>query len=288
MPHTCSLTNSPLQPFLKVKDHFLSNEEFTLYSNEDNSLLNTAPIPENLSRYYESKEYISHNGNNKGLIPFFYSLAQGWALRAKKRLIREYTPNRTRLLDYGCGAGVFLTFMRKNGWNAEGVEPNADARNNSILNSGTTVYSLEEFKSSTQEYDVITLWHVFEHIPNYNEVLQDLKSHLTPEGIIVIAVPNFKSWDARHYKSFWAAYDVPRHLYHWSSDGIKQLASKNQLRLVSKKRMWIDAFYVSILSEKYRGSISPFIIGMFKGLFSNVHAIFSGETSSLIYVLKKA
>lgn len=288
MPHTCSLTNSILQPFLKVKDHFLSKEEFTIYSNEDNSLLTTAPIPDDLSRYYESKEYISHHSNTRGLVPFFYSFAQGWALRAKKRLIHEYTPNRTRLLDYGCGAGVFLTFMQRNGWKTEGVEPNTDARNISILKSGTTVYSLEGFRSSTQEYDVITLWHVFEHIPNYSEVLQNLKSHLIPGGIIVIAVPNFKSWDARHYKTFWAAYDVPRHLYHWSSDGIKQLASKHQLHLVSKKRMWLDAFYVSILSEKYRGSVSPFLIGMLKGLYSNVRAIFTRESSSLIYILKKA
>ncbi len=287
MPHTCSLTNTPLQPFLKVKDQFLTQEEFTLFRNDDESLLTTLPIPEALGRYYESKEYISHNRKSKGLIPFLYSLAQGWALKAKKRLINEYTLSQNSLLDYGCGAGVFLTFMQKNGWKAEGVEPNVSARNYSKQSSGARVYSLEEFQSSNQKYEVITLWHVFEHIHNYNEVLQTLKNCLEPGGIIVIAVPNFKSWDAQYYKSYWAAYDVPRHLFHWSKKGIGHLATLHNLRLVDTKRMWFDAFYVSILSEKYRKSFFPLLRGLFIGLLSNARAIFTGEASSLIYILKK-
>jgi 2-polyprenyl-3-methyl-5-hydroxy-6-metoxy-1,4-benzoquinol methylase len=287
MLHNCSLTNTPLQPFLKVKDQFLTQEEFALFRNEDDSLLSTLPIPEALGRYYESKEYISHNNKSKGLIPFLYSLAQGLALKAKKRLINEYAYSQNSLLDYGCGAGVFLTFMQKNGWKTEGVEPNASARNHSKETSGARVYSLEEFQSSNQKYEVITLWHVFEHIHNYNEVLQDLKTRLSPGGIIVIAVPNFKSWDAQYYKSDWAAYDVPRHLFHWSKKGIGHLASLHKLSLVDTKRMWFDAFYVSILSEKYRRSLFPFLQGLFIGMLSNARAIFSGEASSSVYVLKK-
>jgi 2-polyprenyl-3-methyl-5-hydroxy-6-metoxy-1,4-benzoquinol methylase len=288
MPQICSLTNSPLFSYIKVEDHFLSHETFSLLRNEDESLLTTYPVPENLGSYYESKDYISHNTQARGIIPLLYAFAQRISLRSKKRLIKKYSTLPKTLLDYGCGAGVFLDYMKSNRWDAVGVEPNSSARTTSILNSGAPVFSLEEFEPMTKRYSVITLWHVLEHIPNYNEVLLILKNRLEDNGILIVAVPNFKSWDAAYYKSYWAAYDVPRHLFHWSRKGIDYLAKKNGLKLIASKGMWLDAYYVSILSEKYKGAKWPILSGIFFGAWSNARAIFTGETSSVIYILKKA
>jgi 2-polyprenyl-3-methyl-5-hydroxy-6-metoxy-1,4-benzoquinol methylase len=287
MPLTCSLTNSPLHEFIKVEDHFLSHELFTIHSNEDASLLTTFPVPENLDIYYESSDYISHNPEARGLVPLLYSAAQRYSLWSKSRLVQKHVRFGSSLLDYGSGAGKFLQYMKSKRWQVAGVEPNTSARNSSLKNSDLIVYSLGEFLASTEKFSIVTLWHVLEHIPNYNDVIIQLKDRIEDKGVLVIAVPNFNSWDARHYKSNWAAYDVPRHLFHWSRKGITHLAKRHNLKLVEIKGMWFDAFYISILSEKYRGSNWPLINGLIKGLWSNLSAIFTGETSSLIYVLKK-
>lgn len=277
--------------FLKVKDHSVSGEEFNLVHNQHQDILETSPQPkaEKLSEYYQSEDYISHTDTRRNLLEQIYHIIRKRALKKKLCLINSFQNKEKDLLDVGCGTGDFLRTAKENNWNISGIEPNLDARK--IANSKTenAVYDtaqLNEFQPNS--FDVITLWHVLEHLPNLKEQLQTFNRLLKPNGYLVIAVPNYKSYDAKYYKSFWAAYDVPRHLWHFSKPGMKRLVES--FGFISQKilPMVFDAFYVSILSEKHKnGFMNPFK-AFWVGLKSNLKAKRSGEYSSLIYTFKKS
>jgi len=190
-----------------------------------------------------------------------------------------------KVLDFGCGTGDFANFLSQNNWNAYGVEPNKNGRGKA-LNKGVNCFeSLEELKESN--FDIITLWHVLEHLPDYNSKIQELKSRLNTEGYLIIAVPNFESFDALYYKQFWAAWDVPRHLWHFSEKAIREIGIINNLEVVNVKPMWFDAFYVSLLSEKYKNKNTNFFTAFKVGLLSNLKAVKTKQFSSKIYILKQ-
>ena len=277
--------HSHLSPYKKVNDHFLSGEEFDVLYNEEFEMLVTFPVPENLDSYYDSAAYISHSNQKKGIFEKTYGLVKSIALKRKLKLINSFGLPGKSLLDIGAATGDFLATCKKGGWDVKGTEPNQKAR------SIASHQGIELLKNSNglkkQSFDVITLWHVLEHIENLSEFISQLNELLKDNGRIVVAVPNYKSFDAEYYNEFWAAYDVPRHLWHFSQESIVKLFSKENIVVDKILPMKFDAFYVSLLSEKYNsGKMNP-IKAFFIGLKSNRKAKRTGEYSSLIYVLKK-
>lgn len=279
--------------YLKLKDHSVSNEEFELHYNSELDLLETKPRPSlvDLPTYYESESYISHTDASKSIVDKMYQLVKKIALKNKLKLINSFNTSSKKLLDVGCGTGQFLLTSENNGWSISGVEPNRNARTlaKEKLGINSVAALFDDINLiNNEQFDVITLWHVLEHIPNLDEYVSKLKLLLKPSGVLIIAVPNFKSFDATYYENFWAAYDVPRHLWHFSQNAIQKLFSKVELNVEKKKPMFFDSFYVSILSEKYKTGKSNFIKAFFVGLYSNFKALVSSEYSSLIYILKSA
>jgi 2-polyprenyl-3-methyl-5-hydroxy-6-metoxy-1,4-benzoquinol methylase len=275
--------------YLTVKDHSVSGEEFQLLHNTELDMLETCPQPEGdkLSYYYKSEDYISHTDTKRNLLEFVYHSARQIALKRKLKLINSFNSETKNLLDIGCGTGDFLEAALKANWDITGIEPNESARtiaNSKTKNSVFETEYLEQLKPNS--FDVITLWHVLEHLPNLDMHASVFKSLLKPNGTLVIAVPNFKSYDAEHYKIFWAAYDVPRHLWHFSRIAIEELFKTKSLKLVKTLPMIFDAYYVSLLSEKYKsGFMNPFK-AFWIGFKSNQKAKRSEEYSSHIYILK--
>ena len=271
--------------FLKTKDFSVSGEAFELYRDEGLDMLVTKPQPQNLGPYYESEDYISHTDATSTFTDRLYQLVKAKNLKNKVQIIENQCVKCKILLDLGAGTGDFLITAQNSGFRVTGIEPNAKARK---LAEQKGVHLLESLKEvSGQKFQAITLWHVLEHLPNLEEQITTLANLLEEDGVLIIAVPNFKSFDAKHYKSYWAAFDVPRHLWHFSRTSIAKLFAPHQLEVVKIKPMWFDAFYVSMLSEKYKDNKLYLISAFFVGLWSNFRAIFTKEHSSLIYILKR-
>lgn len=274
--------------YLKVKDHSVSGEEFELLMDEELQLLKTHPQPalENLSGYYESDDYISHTDGKRSLFEKLYHTVKQKALRDKIKLVQNFNPAKGKLLDIGAGTGDFLVMAQKNGWNIKGLEPSPKAK--AIAESKGVSFANDLSEIEDDSFDVITMWHVLEHVPDVEAQIAELKRIVKPEGTIIIAVPNYKSYDAQHYGIFWAAYDVPRHLWHFSKTSIKLLFSKQGMELIKILPMKFDSFYVSLLSEKYKTGKMNFIGGFLTGLKSNIKAARNFEYSSHIYVIKRS
>ena len=271
---------------LTVKDHLVSNKEFTLDFDAEKEMLLTKPQPEarKLSQYYESDQYISHTDNKKGLIPFLYHIVKKRSLKNKLSLINSLKKNDKSILDIGAGTGDFLSFIQSEFRSVTGIEPNQKARELAQEKGISLEQDLKDVKGKL--FDVITMWHVLEHVPNLEETIRDVESLLKPNGILIIAVPNFYSFDAAYYKNFWAAFDVPRHLWHFSKASMNKLFS-DKLSLLKISPMVFDSFYVSILSEKNKSGKLNLFKAFFVGLRSNMYALSTKEYSSLIYCYQK-
>ena len=267
---------------MKVIDHSVSGEEFVLEYDAHYKLYRTTPIPKNLGKYYQSEAYISHTDGRKGFFEKLYQWVKHYTLRKKMNLVEQYV-SQGKLLDIGAGTGDFVRTAKKKGWYATGVEPEAKARDRA---GEKGIFLYENQNKVTEKYDAITLWHVLEHIPQLEEQILFMKNHLENEGVLIIAVPNYRSKDALHYGFYWAAYDVPRHLWHFSQESIRLLFEEKGFELIGIKPMPFDAFYVSLLSEKYKSGKMNFLKGFYHGLRSNLYALRTGEYSSLIYILK--
>lgn len=272
--------------FLTVKDHSVSKETFDLYHDQTMDMLVTYPQPslENLGKYYESVDYISHTDSKRSLFEKAYHFVKSIALKNKLNLINSLQPNKGRILDIGAGTGDFLSVAKQNGWQTVGVEPSEKAKAIAIKKEVSFVEDTAELENHS--FDVITMWHVLEHVPNLDNQIKELKRLLKPNGSLIVAVPNFKSFDAKHYGAFWAAYDVPIHFWHFSKKAIKSLFEKEGMELEKVLPMKFDSFYVSLLSEKYKSGKMNFIKAFFVGLQSNFKAKRNFEYSSHIYVLK--
>ncbi|MCU0403761.1 MAG: class I SAM-dependent methyltransferase [Chitinophagaceae bacterium] len=286
----CSADN--LRFAFNCKDHSISGETFSLWDCLNCTLRFTYPVPEEkfIGPYYKAEHYISHTDTSKGLINKLYRIARRFTLSEKRRFVQRQTNLASgKLLDVGTGIGAFLHEMESSGWQTIGTEPEFEARNNAYKLFKLKVYEPSQlFEFSHQSFDAITLWHVLEHIYNLEGYMQQFAKLLKPKGLLFIAVPNFKSYDAGFYKDYWAAYDVPRHLYHFSPASMQVLASRNGFRIIKRKAMWLDSFYISLLSEQYKHGRSRYISGFMRGSISFLNAVFSRtRCSSLIYVLKK-
>lgn len=269
-----------------IKDFSVSKETFTLYRDETIDLVFTFPQPkeDQLAAYYESEDYISHTDSSRSLFEKAYQFVKQIALKNKLKCINELHQAKGILLDIGAGTGDFLAVAKQNGWQTIGVEPNDKAKK-IAQNKGVELIQATN-SLADHSIDVITMWHVLEHVPNVENQIKELRRLLKPNGCLIIAVPNFNSYDAKYYDSFWAAFDVPRHLWHFSRKAIKALFERENFHLEKTLPMLFDAFYVALLSEKYKTGKMNFIKATVIGIKSNWKAKSTGEYSSLIYILK--
>ncbi len=280
--------NNHLEEVFKVLDFRGSDEAFDLKRCTACSFILTSPRPQDaeLGRYYPKSNYVSHNEKPTGVFDRIYFQVQKANLRDKLNKIQLYS-KKGFLLDYGCGSGSFLGFMQQNGWMVEGVELSKEAAEIASKRTNSSIWSPDEFVIQPNKYDVISLWHVLEHLPDFERVIDKLKASLKPGGILLIAVPNHKSYDAQFFGNKWAAWDVPIHLWHFNKEVINRLAKKWKMQFLETLPMPFDAFYVSMLSAQNKKSKGWFLKGAWIGLLSNFKAKRNKEASSLIYILKK-
>jgi len=283
------MKNNPTN--LSIKDHSVSGEMFQLKENEEYGFLETFPQPKTnqLSEYYKTEDYISHTDAKRNWFEKAYHLVRRFSLKQKLKLINGFKTETKTLLDIGCGTGDFLKTAKENNWTVSGIEPNADARSIANQKTDNSVFDIEQLNNfESNSFDVITLWHVLEHLPDLEHQISILKKLLKPKGRLVVAVPNYKSFDASYYNQFWAAYDVPRHLWHFDQNSISKLFASIDMEIEQIKPMLFDAFYVSLLSEQYKSGRKNIFKGFYNGLRSNLNASRTREYSSLIYVLKNS
>jgi len=283
--------SSHFEPFLTCKDYTVSGEKFNIISCKDCNFKFTNPRPEDskLGAYYKSEEYISHSDTKKGVVSKLYHAVRNYTLKGKLKLISRYV-SRGTILDYGCGTGMFLKVCKDNGWGVFGMEPDEGARaigTKQGLSVDADKQSLHP-KIGEKQLDVISLWHVLEHVTDLDSTLSFFNTKLKDTGRLIIAVPNHTSYDAKHYGEFWAAYDVPRHLYHFEPDTISKLLSRFGFQLEQCLPMKFDSYYVSMLSEKYKSGSINYFKAFISGFKSNAKARSPKEYSSVIYVFKKA
>ncbi|MCC8186220.1 MAG: class I SAM-dependent methyltransferase [Bacteroides sp.] len=273
-------------------DFFVSGDPYELCSCQRCGFVFTQdfPVAAEIGRYYASAEYVSHSDTRKGLINFLYHQVRKYMLVQKARLVcRTSHLRHGRLLDVGTGTGYFPATMISRGWKVEAIEKDPDARRFAFQAFGMKVREEEAlWQWDPGSFDVITLWHVLEHIEPLNAWMSRLAELLADEGVLIIAVPNRSSYDAERYGTYWAAYDVPRHLWHFTPATIQALGARHGLTLAARYPMPFDAFYVSMLSEKYKGSRFP----LWKGVLTGLAAWRStwsrkDRSSSLIYIFRK-
>lgn len=288
---TCPICSSKTwESVFEVTDHAISKESFQLKKCWECELVVTSPQPEadKLSRFYQSDNYISHSGKSNNIINSVYLQARKISLGWKQNIIANQQSIGS-ILDVGCGTGEFLQRMKSSGWQVSGIEPIDTARKKAAQILNQTIH--ESLENTIGEFDVITLWHVLEHLPNLNESMEKIHKLLKPKGSLIIAVPNHNSQDAKTYKKFWAAYDTPRHLWHFNKSAMSRLLQNHKFIQEKILPMKLDSYYVSLLSEKYKHNgqmgLEGTVNAILNGLLSNLKAKKSGEYSSLIYVATK-
>lgn len=277
---------------LEAKDHTVSKQIFEIWSCQDCSFRFTQSVPaaETIGKYYKSDTYVSHSNTKKGLINRLYHAVRKRTLQQKLRLVRQATGQMEgNLLDIGAGTGAFASVMQEAGWKVTGLEPDRDARDNAARDYQVKLEDLSHlFELPADNYDAVTLWHVLEHVHQLHEYLETFKKILTQDGVLIIAVPNFTSDDAKYYGRDWAAWDVPRHLWHFSPKSMDVLVKKHGLTVAKTLPMKFDSYYVSMLSEGYRNGTANLFRAFWEGFTSNRRA--EGDPkkySSVIYIIKK-
>jgi 2-polyprenyl-3-methyl-5-hydroxy-6-metoxy-1,4-benzoquinol methylase len=273
---------------LQVKDQLVSRETFDICECRHCSLRFTNPRPDDpeLASYYQSEDYISHTNEGNSLVNRLYKLARVFTLRSKRKLIQKETAGK-KLLDIGCGTGHFLEHCSIKGWKAFGVEPDTGARK--VATEQHKLQVVEDLdKVEASDFDRITLWHVLEHLPELHDSLKKISALLKADGKLFIAVPNYLAYEEHKFKANWAAYDVPRHLYHFSPKSLKTLTLQHGLKVDKVYPMWLDSFYISLLSNQQKYNSNRYLNSFIIGSLSNIYGIKTGSFSSLIYQLSKS
>jgi 2-polyprenyl-3-methyl-5-hydroxy-6-metoxy-1,4-benzoquinol methylase len=292
MQELYTLSNCPIcdktafSHFLDCKDYTVSQKTFSIVKCNNCGFHFTNPIPkiEDIGNYYKSESYVSHSSTNKGLINKIYQLVRKRTIKQKVNLLNQLSKGKNHL-DIGAGTGHFINATTQAGFNSLGLEPDEDARTLALKLHKVNIKPLEHlFDLKENSIDVITMWHVLEHVYNLKRDLKQITSVLKDDGVMVVAVPNMSSYDAKKYKQFWAAYDLPIHLYHFQPNDIKNLFDQYDMFIDQILPMKFDSFYVSMLSEKYKGG--NIVSAFFTGLMSNFKAN-ANSYSSQIYILRK-
>lgn len=289
----CPITGATdLEPLFNCKDFTVTGETFPIVQCKSSGFIFTNPVPaeDEIARYYASEEYISHSNTRKGFMSWLYQRVRKYTLNQKARWIRQETgTHQGNFLDIGCGTGEFLQHMNRKGWRGQGLEPSEKARSFAQNTYNLPVAPPEElFNLAAGKFRLITMWHVLEHVHQLNAYMEQLHTLLADDGLLVIAVPNCNSHDAEYYKAHWAAWDVPRHLYHFTADTMKLLAGKHGFNVFRLQRMPFDSYYVSLLSEKYLHGKPRYVSAFLKGWKSNREARRNvARSSSITYFLRK-
>ncbi len=286
----CSSAN--INAVLTATDQTVSKQKFAIWQCNDCTLRFTQDVPSQneIGPYYKSEDYISHTNTSKGLINSLYQFVRKTTLKQKRKLVNKTTGKQTgNLLDLGSGVGAFAGEMKTVGWNVTGLEPDDDARK-----VAADIYKIELkgtdqlFQLPAESFDAVTMWHVLEHVHDLHEYIRQLHTLLKNDGKLIIAVPNYTSLDGDIYKEYWAAYDVPRHLYHFSPKSMQLLMGKNGFSVAQYKPMWFDSFYICLLSSKYKNGKTNWIAAAWNGFRSNLKALSNSKNcSSVIYVIEK-
>lgn len=289
----CPLCNSEkIYKHRSVRDFSISGETFEIYICSECGFQFTQnhPAESEIGPYYQSEDYISHSDTSKGFINTVYHWVRSIMLNKKYKLISRETKG-NKLLDIGCGTGYFPNFMKKKNYKVSGVEKEEEAREFAKNTFNIPVISPEDFlqADNTEQYDIITLWHVLEHIENWNEYLKAIHNKLDTKGILLIALPNHWSFDASFYKEYWAGYDVPRHLWHFNPETLAMLMKQHNFNVRKLKKLPFDSFYNALLSEKYRKNALALPSGFVIGFFAFLKSMFNiRKASSVIYICEKA
>ena len=284
--------SASIYPALSAKDYTVSNEIFEIWHCDECTLRFTqnAPNDSSIGQYYQSENYVSHSDTEKGFINRVYHLVRYYTLRSKRVLVQEVTKKKMgSILEVGAGTGAFSNTMQKAGWQLTAIEPDTTARQNALNRYDLHLQTPEQlFTLDILKFDAITLWHVMEHIHLLKDYWKEFNRILKHDGKLIIAVPNYTSYDAKYYNKFWAAYDVPRHLYHFSPKSMELLGLSMGFILVEVKPMWFDSFYVSMLSEHYKNGSGNIVGSIWNGLLSNLKSIGNKKRcSSVIYIFSK-
>lgn len=290
--HCLCCRSAAITKVFACKDYTVSNEYFDIWQCKTCTFRFTQNAPDKVAigRYYQSAEYISHSDTKKGFINLLYHYVRNFTLTTKLNLVKKATGLKQGiLLDVGAGTGAFVSKMQQADWKVTGLEPDETARNNAFNNYNLQLEELNNLHHLPDNtFDAITLWHVLEHVHNLNEYAEKFYKTLKPGGRLIIAVPNYTSFDANYYKEYWAAYDVPRHLYHFSPKSMQVLLAQKGFAVEAVKPMWFDSFYVSMLSEKYRYGKNRLVNALLVGSLSNIKALFNAKKcSSVIYIVRK-
>jgi 2-polyprenyl-3-methyl-5-hydroxy-6-metoxy-1,4-benzoquinol methylase len=292
---SCPVCDAPdIQLVLTAEDYTVSHKKFDIWECKNCKLRFTQDVPDvsSIGAYYQSENYISHSDTNKGFINQLYHIARKQTLTRKRKLVSSFSKNvnQSTLLDIGAGTGAFVQHMQQHGWKTTGLEPDEKARERAAEIHHVELLPIEMLQNIPDaSCDVITMWHVLEHVHALQDCLRQLKRIIKPSGFVFIAVPNYTSHDAALYQSYWAAYDVPRHLYHFSPTSMQTLLGRHTFKMQDIKPMWFDSFYISMLSEQYKTGRSNIIKAFFNGAISNIKTMFDTQRcSSLIYVSSKS
>lgn len=272
---------------LICKDHLVSGEKFQIETTSIEGVLKTVPVPDKtrIDHYYQSELYISHTDSKDNFIDSIYQKVKKFAIKSKYQTILKNKPDTKKLLDIGSGTGDFLKAAKHYNISSVGTEPNEQARKLSKEKGNIVVENLEDIRE--EKFDAITLWHVLEHVYEPSLYLDKINKLLDHNGILLIAVPNYNSFDAHYYRAHWAAYDVPRHIWHFSREGMKKILEKHNFKILKYQSLPFDSFYVSLLSEQYKNGRKNLMKAFFIGLRSNLKAIKTKEHSSILYIAKK-
>jgi|TARA_Y100000814_G_scaffold90996_1_gene62129 SAM-dependent methyltransferase len=287
--NSCPICTTEMKFKFVTKDYLVTGESFDIVECEACSIRTTTPFPDKkiIGNYYSSDDYISHDDKVSGIFDSIYGLVRTYQLNKKKKLIGKYfNKSNGKILDIGCGAGDFLQYMKENHWNINGVDTSNKARKIANKKLNIKVMDPKDWINNKEKYDVITCWHSLEHVHEPWVYLDKIKKSLTLDGFLIVALPNYQSTDAKIYKEFWAAYDTPRHLYHFTIKSMNKTIKPHGLNIESIYRMNFDPFYVSMLSAKHMGK--SFMSGLINGFKSWTLSIFSKDKcSSLIFIIKK-
>ncbi len=287
---TCPVcAGTHFSPYLTATDYLVSRAEFTIVQCDTCQFRFTNPRPtaDSIGAFYESADYVSHHDDGRGPMDVAYRAVRSVALKQKVSLITKQHGRPGHLLDVGCGTGAFLAEAAQNGWTVAGVEPDPDAAKRATERTNAVIVPDVFALPNDTRADVITFWHVLEHVHRLNETIERAAALLNPGGRILIAVPNPDSLDARQFGRFWAAYDLPRHLYHFTPDTITRLFAKHGFGLEHRQGMPFDAFYIALISNRYQTGSSNPAQSLFTGLRSNLKAAQDGNFSSNIYVFSR-
>lgn len=280
------MTKAKKNRILRATDYLVSGESFDIYwDSKKKRAWTDVEYLNSLDTYYKSADYISHHSRPHSFTQRLYVWARTLMLNYKYLILKNNINFKSSLLDIGCGTGSFLTFMKKKGFKVYGVENNSKARSFCLENNLETLAT--EASLPNDNFDLVTLWHVLEHLPNSEKSIATYRELLKKDGLLLIAVPNFQSHDRIHYQKDWAALDVPRHLWHFTPKGLTTMVEEIGFDLIQKKALGLDVFYICYLSEKHKDKSLPLLRGIFKGSFFLVKALFTKKHSSLVFVFKK-